>query len=70
MITFYDDQVPFNANSTTNIVSTLDRGKESPPQLNKTECTSAEKIRPSQTDVNKRLQRLQENYFLERRSFL
>jgi len=70
MITFYDEQSPFDTNSSTNIVNTFDKGKESPPQLNETECTSAEKIHPSQTDVNKRLQRLQENYFLERRSFL
>jgi hypothetical protein len=70
MVTFYDDQAPFNANSTTNIVSTHGRGKEITSELNKAECSSAEGIRPFQADVNKRIQRLQENYFLERRSFL
>lgn len=71
MITFYDDQkTPFDPNSTTNIVSAFDRGKESTSQLNKAEYTSAEEIRPFQSDINQRIQRGQENYFLERRIFL
>lgn len=70
MITFHDDQAPFNANSTTNIVDTSDRGKESTPQLNKAEGINDGGIRPFQADVNQRIQRLQENYFLERRVFM
>lgn len=70
MITFYDDKIPSDANSSTNIVNTFDKGKESTSPLNKAGCSIAEGIHPLQTDVNRRIQRLQENYFLERRSFL
>lgn len=68
MITFYDDQAPFDANSTTNTIEL--KSKEKTSQLNKAEGINDEEIRAFQADVNQRIQRVQENYFLERRSFL
>lgn len=68
MITFDDDQAPFDANSTTSIIEL--KSKEDTSQLNKAECINDKKICPFQAEVNKRIQRVQENYFLERRSFL
>lgn len=68
MITFDDNQALFDANSTTNTIEL--KSKEENPQLNKADCLNDEKTRPFQTDVNQIIQRVQENYFLERRSFL
>ncbi|MEG4799914.1 hypothetical protein QUB63_08200 [Microcoleus sp. ARI1-B5] len=68
MITFYDNQALFDANSTTNTIEL--KSKEENYQSNKADCINDEKTRPFQTDVNQRIQRVQENYFLERRSFL
>lgn len=68
MIAFYNDQAPFGANSTINTIEL--KRKEDNSQLNKAECLNDEEIRPCQTDVNQRIQRVRENYFLERRSFL
>lgn len=70
MITFFNKQPPFNGNSTTSTMVTLAKSKEDTSRLHKAECTSTQGVRPFQVDVNKRIQRLQENYFLERRSFL
>jgi hypothetical protein len=70
MITFYDDQASLNTNSTTSTVAPFDKSKENKSQLNKAECLNDEGIRAYQADVNQRIQRVQENYFLERRSFL
>lgn len=44
--------------------------KEDTSQFNKTEAINDDGIRSCQADVNKRIQRVQENYFLERRTFL
>ena len=67
MITF-DDQALFDANSTTNTIEL--NSKENTSQLNKTECINDKEIRAFQADVSQRIKRVQENYFLERRSFL
>jgi hypothetical protein len=68
MITFYDEQATFEANSTTSTIEL--KSKEDNSQLNKAEGINDEGIRSYQADVNQRIQRVQENYFLERRSFL
>lgn len=68
MITLYDEQVPFDAHNTIN-TSELKK-KEDNYQLKKSECINDERFRPSQVDINKRIQQVKENYFLERRSFL
>lgn len=68
MITFYEEQASFDASSTTNTIEL--KSKEDNSQLNKAKDINDERIRPFQTDVNQRIRRVQENYFLERRSFL
>ncbi|MEG3968496.1 MULTISPECIES: hypothetical protein [unclassified Microcoleus] len=68
MITFYDNQPLFDANSTTNAIEL--KSKEENSELNKADYINDEKTRPFQTDINQRIQRVKENYFLERRTFL
>ncbi|WP_333471345.1 hypothetical protein [Microcoleus sp. herbarium12] len=57
MITFYDNQALFDANSTTNTIEL--KSKEENSQSNKADCINDEKTRPFQTDVNQRIQRVQ-----------
>jgi len=70
MITFFSKQSPFNVSNTANVIFTFDTSKEDVFELNKVEYINNEEIRSLQADVNRRVQRVQENYFLERRSFL
>lgn len=70
MITFYDNHALFDANSNTNTAIALDKLKENTSQLTKPEYLNDEESRPFHDDINKRIQRIQQNYFLERRSFL
>jgi hypothetical protein len=70
MITFYDNQALFDANSTTSTAIALDKLEENTSQLTKPECLNDEESHPLQDDIHKRIQRVQQNYFLERRSFL
>lgn len=70
MITFYDNQALFDANNNTNTAIAFDEFKENTSQLTKPECLNDEESRHFQDDINKKIQRVRENYFLERRSFL
>jgi hypothetical protein len=44
--------------------------EEDTSQINKTESTNDDQIHSCQADAKKRIQHVQENYFLERRNFL
>lgn len=70
MISFYDNQALFDDNSNTSTAIAFNNSQENTSQFNKAECINERENRAVQADVNQIIQRVQENYFLERRSFL
>lgn len=69
MVTFYDSQTSLDGGNTTNSVGTFDEKKGNVSRLEE-EGINDEINRHFQSDVNQRIQGVQENYFLERRIFL
>lgn len=70
MITFYDRQISLDAGNATNSVATFDKKKGNASRPEEGECINGQRSRPFRSDINQRIQRVQESYFLERRIFL